>query len=424
MSGKIPGSYAKFLAENDYDPKKQAVITLNELQEIIHIFLIDIHNQSSHTKLKSTRASVWNHGVQSYPISLPSSNNTLKVLLGDIEERTISRKGIEFYYLFYNSDRLQILRDRYEANDFRQTNKIRSKEKAKFKYNRNDISVIHVFDPQTREYLAVPAINQNYTQNLSLAQHKIIYRYALNHGFIQGGKNLDVVALALAKQQIQDIVGDAIKKTKTAKTSKQVIKYLGTGRGKNVIFAQERSIKTIEPTKPVNDITVDAEPILPNINAGISDFSSAVELKAKAEEITVEVLPENGVDPQSETKASKTGKKSKARKKSAANKSKLQQENKRNSTASKKQKAMKCDLGRGIQAPEFISGDSPLAFPHEQLHQEDSLEEKQHITDKVTRTESSTKQKKEQLPEKETTLKQVMRLIQVNKLIKIIATEI
>lgn len=172
LSGKISGSCAKFLQENDYDPKEQAVITLNELQEIIHVFLIDIHNQSSHTKFKNTRASVWNHGVQSYPISLPSSNDALKVLLGDIEERTISRKGIEFYYLFYNSDRLQTLRDRHETGDFRRRDKVRGKEKAKFKYNRNDISVIHVFDPQTREYLAVPAINQNYTQNLSLAQHK------------------------------------------------------------------------------------------------------------------------------------------------------------------------------------------------------------------------------------------------------------
>ena len=120
LSGQIPGSCAKFLENNDYDPKKQAVVTLNELQEIIHVFMIDIHNQSAHTKLKSPRASVWNHGVQSsYPIPLLSSDDTLKVLLGDIEERTISRKGIEFYYLFYNSDRLQALRDRYEANDFR-----------------------------------------------------------------------------------------------------------------------------------------------------------------------------------------------------------------------------------------------------------------------------------------------------------------
>ena len=306
----------------------------------------------------------------------------MKVLLGDIEERTISRKGIEFYYLFYNSDRLQILRDRYEANDFRRRDKIRGKEKAKFKYNRNDISVIHVFDPQTREYVAVPAINQNYTQNLSLAQYRIIHRYALNHGFIQGGKNVDVVALALAKQQIQVIVNDAIRKTKAAKTSKKVIKYLGTGRGEDIIFAQERSIKAIEPAKPVDDITVDAEPVLSNINAGISDFSSAVELDEKAEEITVEILPENAVNPQNEAKASKRRKKSKARKKSAANKSKVQQDNKRNSTASKKQKAMKCDLGGQMRAS---------LFSHEQLHQEDSLEEKQHITDKKQMKEVSSR---------------------------------
>ena len=368
-----PGNCAKFLKNNDYDPKKQAVVTLQELQEIIHIFLIDIHNQSSHTKLKSTRASVWNHGVQSYPISLPSSDDTLKVLLGDIEERTISRKGIEFYYLFYNSDRLQALRDRYETDDFRRRNKTRGKEKAKFKYNRNDISVIHVFEPQTREYLAVPAINQNYTQNLSLAQHKIIYRYALNQGIIQNGQNVDIVALALAKQQIQNIIGDAIKKTKAAKTSKQVIRYLGTGRGENVIFAQEKSMKAIEPVNPFDEITVDAEPVLSNINAGISDFSSAVELDAKAEEIAVEILPNDTTDTKSTTKTLKTRKKSKpkAQKKSVADKSKTKLTNKQKSTDSKQLK------------------DSP------------SPRVKQHITDEVAETSSSTKEKQEQQPKQE-----------------------
>ena len=34
------------------------------------------------------------------------------------------------------------------------------------------------------------------------------------------------------------------------------------------------------------------------------------------------------------------------------------------------EKAMQRGLGRGIQAPEINSGDSPLAFPHERLHQE------------------------------------------------------
>ena len=172
FKSRIPGSCSKFLEENDYDPKKQAVITLHELQEIIHIFMIDIHNQHSHTKFKNTRASVWHHGVQSYPVNLPSSDDTLKVLLGDVDERTISRKGIEFYYLFYNSDRLQALRDRYETGDFRKRDKVRGKEKAKFKYNRNDISVIHVFNqlkyllscldcPNLKEFLSMRKIISN-----------------------------------------------------------------------------------------------------------------------------------------------------------------------------------------------------------------------------------------------------------------------
>ncbi|HEY9769451.1 MAG TPA: hypothetical protein V6C71_13310 [Coleofasciculaceae cyanobacterium] len=373
LSGKIPGSCAKFLENNDYDAKKQAVVTLQELQEIIHIFLIDIHNQSSHTKLKSTRASVWLCGVQSYPISLPSSDDTLKVLLGDIEERTISRKGIEFYYLFYNSDRLQTLRDRYQANDFRRSNKTRSKEKTKFKYNRNDISVIHVFDPQSRKYIAVPAINQNYTQNLSLVQHRIIYRYALNHGLIEEGKNVDVVALALAKQQIQDIVSDAIKKTKAAKASKQVIRYLGTGTGEEVIVAQERSIKAIEQADSVDEIVASSESILSSINAGISDFSSAVELDKKAEEIAVEILPNDTIDTKSTTKTLKTRKKSKpkAQKKSVADKSKTKLTNKQKSTDSK------------------------------QLKDSFSPSIKQHITDEVAETSSSTNEKKEQQAKQE-----------------------
>ena len=304
LSGTIPGRCLELLEKSDYDPKKQAVVTLHALQEIIHIFIVDLHNQGVHTGLKSPRASVWNHAVQSYPIALPSSDETLKVLLGDIDERTISRKGIEFYYLFYNSDRLQTLRERYETDDFRRTDKIRGKEKARIKYNRNDISVVYVFDPQTREYLAVPANNQDYTRNLSLSQHRIIHRYASSKC-----ENVDIVALALAKQQIQDIVSDAIKKTKAAKTSKQVIKFLGTGRGENVIISQEQSLKMIEQADSINIVT-STKSLSPSLNSGISDFSSALERDEKVEKLAVAILPNDVTSIESETKNSKARKKS------------------------------------------------------------------------------------------------------------------
>ena len=291
LTGSIPGRCLQLLKESDYDPKKQSVVTLDGLQEILHHFIVDIHNQSGHTQLKSPRAEVWNHAIQSYPISIPSSDDSLKVLLGDVEERVISKTGIEFNYLFYNSDRLQLLRQHHETEDGRRRDRIRGKEKAKIKYNRNDLSVIHVFDPSTREYLAVPAINQNYTQNLSLAQHRIIQRYVTNQS-----QKVDIVALALAKQAIQDIVAEALKETKAAKTSKQIIKFLGTGRGENVIRSQEESLEMAEKSAHIDDIISEVEPLILNsVNSGISDFSSAFETINENDRISTQ---ENSAQPE------------------------------------------------------------------------------------------------------------------------------
>ena len=338
LGSQIPGNCGKFLESNDYDPKKQAVVTLQEFQEIIHKFFIDIHNQSSHTKLKSTRASVWNHGVESYPVSLPSSDDNLRVLLGDIDERTIQREGIVLEYIYYNSDSLQALRDRYEATDLRRSNNRKGKEKAKFKYNRNDLSVIYVLDPQTREYIAIPAVNQLYTQGLSLYQHRIICKYASEHGFIQGGSKPDVVALALAKEQIQDIVREAIAKTKAAKTSKQVIRYLGTGRGEDVIAAQERTVKVIQPANTADTIAIEAQSEVTEINSGISDFSSAVDLDLKAEKVAVEIRSKDSDSSENKTKTRKTKKNypSKAKKKSSTKQSKSDRRTKKDLTVNKK----------------------------------------------------------------------------------------
>lgn len=324
FSGTIPGRCLEFLEKSDYDPKKQAIITLNELQEIVHIFLVDIHNQSKHTSLKSPRISVWNHAIQSYPVSVPSSANSLEVLLGDVEERTISRTGIEFNYLFYNSDRLQLLRQKYDTEDLRRRDKSRGKEKAKIKYNRNDISVMYVFDPDSREYVAVPANDRDYTLGLSLHQHKIIRKYAEN----KYGK-VDIVALALAKQEIRDIISEAIKETKAVQTSRKVIKFLGTGRGEGVIQAQAQSLKITEQAEAIDDIIDNTELPLPSASSGISDFASALDLDEKIEEPVMKISSKDTINAKSKAKT-EVKPKSSERTVASTSKSKLaksQQEN-------------------------------------------------------------------------------------------------
>ena len=73
---------------------------------------------------------------------------------------------------------------------------------------------------------------------------------------------------------------------------------MGTGRGENVIFAQEQSVKMIEQADYVDEIVFSSEPVLSSINASVSDFPTAIELDKKAEEITESYAWRNpGVSP-------------------------------------------------------------------------------------------------------------------------------
>jgi putative transposase len=68
-------------------------------------------------------------------------------------------------------------------------------------------------------------MNQEYTQGLTLWQHKVIKNLAAIES-----KRVDIVALALAKQKIQEIVEREWQKSSKGKTRKSMARWLGIGR--------------------------------------------------------------------------------------------------------------------------------------------------------------------------------------------------
>lgn len=163
-----PGkTFAKFMQQNDYDSKKNAVVSFDALQEILHIFIVDIYNQSGHPQLKSPRQKVWSKAIASFPPALPSSKNELSVLIGAIVERTVTRRGIEFEGLIYNCSELARLRSELEKST-----------KTKVKYDPTDLSRVYVLDSLNCQFIEVPALHQEYTQGLTLWQHKVIKQLA------------------------------------------------------------------------------------------------------------------------------------------------------------------------------------------------------------------------------------------------------
>jgi hypothetical protein len=93
--------------------------------------------------------------------------------------------------LYYNDSWLSPLKSRHKKG-----------ERVKIKYDPMDISLIHVYDCESNWYLPVPAVDQNYTNGLTLWQHKVIKREAR----LSAEDYVDIEQLSLAKDRIQKMV--------------------------------------------------------------------------------------------------------------------------------------------------------------------------------------------------------------------------
>ncbi len=259
-----PGkTFAKFMQQNDYDSKKNAVVSFDALQEILHIFIVDIYNQSGHPQLKSPRSQVWSKAIASFPPALPSSKNELKVLIGATVERTLTRRGIEFEGLIYNSSELARLRS-----------ELRKTTKTKVKYDPTDLSKVHVLDLVNCQFIEVPALHQEYTQRLTLWQHKVIKQLAR----IEADK-IDIVALALAKEKIQTIVEGEWKKTKRGKTRQSMARWLGIESPKPANKTNKETLLSKLESKQNNFTKTTAEEAIvsePTSLNGISNYENAI----------------------------------------------------------------------------------------------------------------------------------------------------
>jgi putative transposase len=291
-----PGSFLKFMKKYDdeYDPKKSAVISLDSLNEILHLFIIDIVGQMPHTDFGVPRVDVWLQGTSLYPPVLPASFNDLKVLLGAVTYRVISQNGIEFEGLYYRSPELTRLRHVYEQRDKRRTTGRREREKAKIKYDPANISVIYVFDPDSHNFVAIPAVDQNYTLNLSLWQHKVIKRLA----YVEA-QQVDIVALSIAKQKIQDIVKRDWSTTNGGRTKTSMARWLGIGRDgldtSDVEAYHEEQIAISNQNSQSLTSKLDDE----DSRTGISDFIGTFDYLSDSQISESDNLPSQDVNQQS-----------------------------------------------------------------------------------------------------------------------------
>lgn len=241
---QLPGTtFSNIIEKADYEPGKTAIITPDVLDEITHKWLADVYQVSPHRGIRDVPAVRWEKGIAEWPPALPVNNEILDVALGYTEERVPSARGIELDNLFYNDEDLALVRHTLDPH-----------KKVIIKRNPSDLSLIHVYDERHNRYIPVPAIDQDYTRELTLYQHTVISRYARD----ELKRNVNAFSLARAKREIQEIVERewTAAKSKT-RTRKRLARFRGEGiqkrdRIEHQLPAGEdtASPRVIGPSKP------------------------------------------------------------------------------------------------------------------------------------------------------------------------------
>lgn len=211
-----PGTtFADILDRADYDSAKHACLTLAALHEMIHTWVIDYYHQRVHKTLGMSPGASWQQDMGNRPIPLPTSAIELEAELSVPFRRTLTHKGIELDYLFYNSA---------AANDL--LKRAGGPIEVDVHAPPGDLGHLFVLDPREDIYVQVPVVERfaTYATGLTRWQHMICRRYAEKHF---GGRN-DVVALAEAKERICDIAQDQLR-LKKGSAKKRAARFTQTG---------------------------------------------------------------------------------------------------------------------------------------------------------------------------------------------------
>ena len=200
----LPGrTFSSVKERANYKAEKKATIPLEVFEEMIAKWIVDIYHETVHDTLGRMPSTVWKEGIQLADIPMVTNFNELDAVLGVIDKRTLSHKGIEINNLFYNSPQLGMVRGKFgDLKDI------------KVKWDPEDLGHIYVLPPDGST-LRVPVTPQyeDYAVGLPNYKHKFIKKFAKEH---LDEKN-NPLSLHVAKEALLDFGQQAVQVVKKNK---------------------------------------------------------------------------------------------------------------------------------------------------------------------------------------------------------------
>lgn len=251
MAGR---TFSSIDEKGDYQPQNKAVLSIESLEQIIAKWIVDIYHETVHETIGRKPRSVWEQDVSLEDIPIITNIHELDAIMGRVDTRDLTTKGIEINNLRYNSDELGAFKDKF--GDIKDIT---------IKWDPEEMGYIHVL-PADGSLIKVPVIPlyQDYAVGISKYQHDHYREY--------GKKYLteldDDEQLFTAKAELQDF---AQSESKKVINSKKKLKRLAAQSAKTKSKAQQEYVKSAQMTRYIPDTNTD---IIPNFEAKISDRRS------------------------------------------------------------------------------------------------------------------------------------------------------
>ncbi|MBO9873520.1 MULTISPECIES: DDE-type integrase/transposase/recombinase [Xanthomonas] len=164
----VPGrTFSSIFDRGDYDSSKNAVITLDTLNRVIHMWIVDIYHQTTHSVLGQSPIAKWESLIDKVDRSLPDSAEWVDASFGKPGRRVLGHEGILFDSLAYNS---------CEAGELRR--RVGDRITVDIITNDENVGYLYAVCPETGSYIKIPAVDLDYANNLTRWQHTKCREYA------------------------------------------------------------------------------------------------------------------------------------------------------------------------------------------------------------------------------------------------------
>lgn len=175
---KLPGAVVDnpvALRERRIDPQSDAVLTLQELDELVCTYLVEVYSVDRHDGIYDTPLRVWREGVKRDGLELAHDLSALDHAMGKlVRDRMLSHEGVKFQGLSYRSDAVDTLLA--DLLPLQPANVRRGSAKVKIKYHPEDLSRVFVWNEAKNTYVPLPCTNEKYAYRLSERVHLELQR--------------------------------------------------------------------------------------------------------------------------------------------------------------------------------------------------------------------------------------------------------